>query len=342
MGYTVSDSNGHKYFMTTAHGPNGYHASNAATGDTIFQAWRIENPSPMGRIAINPSWITFDCPSGSDYCPVADVVLADFINGMTPDFKIGTSMTEGQNGNAGSAAINNRYAVQGPVTPEWVDTTSNGIHKSGFATGTTTGQIDAAIMSGYLTLDWGPTGGSTKVEYLDNLTRVAHAGWGGGDSGSPVFAGNGVTGGGYPYYVLGILVGGFGTVDGNKRCNQGSTCAFAFNRWADIETQLGKKLNPATNQTSSSPSTYSVSIVGPSDAIVGCFTEWQASPSGGSGPYTYSYSLNNGLYDTDGTEYVDFTPSGSGALSITVMVTDANGNSAYAAKSVTVTGGNCD
>jgi hypothetical protein len=78
---------------------------------------------------------------------------------------------------------------------------------------------------------------------LLNVARVAHAGWGGGDSGGAVFAGNG-----YPYYALGIVAAGTGSTGGGANCIAGTACAFYFSRWDRIEQVLGFTLNPNTVQ----------------------------------------------------------------------------------------------
>jgi len=89
-----------------------------------------------------------------------------------------------------------------------------------------------------------PPNGGVWVFYW-NVTRVNHAGFGLGDSGGPVFAGNGS-----PYYALGIQVAGTGMLPTDTLvCSNGVNCAFFFNRWEEIENylQIGQ-LNPATSQ----------------------------------------------------------------------------------------------
>ena len=76
-----------------------------------------------------------------------------------------------------------------------------------------------------------------------NVTRVAHIGWGGGDSGAPVFAGNGS-----PYYAVGMQVAASGSQDSNHVCNAGTSCVMYFTRWSNIEADLGFSLNPITGQ----------------------------------------------------------------------------------------------
>lgn len=142
-----------------------------------------------------------------------------------------------------------RYPISGVATPEFISTTANGVHKDGFVTGTTTGQLMVPDVQTVAHMCWGgPTCNINDpfqgvwLGYF-NVTRVAHAGWGFGDSGGPVFAGNGA-----PYYALGIMVAGTGTHDG-RICTAGMNCAFFFTRWSLIEQAIGGyTLNPATTQ----------------------------------------------------------------------------------------------
>ncbi len=250
-GYTVTNGST-SYFMMSGHAANSYRGINGVTGDSVFQPnWGTSNA--IGRIAINPSWDS-QCqmnPSTNqpfDYCVDADVALGTFFSGVFGDRKIGTSMYEGQNGAKGTDAINNWYPISSVATPEFISTTSNGVHKSGFITGTTTGAMVIPDVQVWTRMCWSltncpPTGG-VWVFYW-NLTRVNHAGWGWGDSGGPVFAGNGS-----PYYAVGIQVGGSGqNPNDTVYCTAGTNCTFYFIRWSEIELKLGLgTLNPATNQ----------------------------------------------------------------------------------------------
>jgi hypothetical protein len=321
-GYTVTDALGHTYFMTAAHCENGFRSYNGATGDTIFQGARVLfAPIPIGTIVINPSWRIYPCPN-ADFCPIADVALGQFINGATGFRKVGTSQYEGLNGNPSPNSYLNGgtpYPVREPVEPEWVDTTANGIHKSGFVTGTTTGQIITPLTTGYVSYDWGFFG--LKLAYYSNITRIEHMGWGGGDSGGPVFAGNG----GAPYYSLGIVVAGGGHENAQKICDAGMQCVVIFVRWTLMETQLGiGHLNPATTQSPPGGLT-SVSISGP-QTINGCVAgTWTASPTGGTYPIRYSWDVENSSYNTDTSNQLTYTNTGTAnAIFVTVTAVDAN------------------
>ena len=253
-GFNVRSQNGTSYFMTAAHGTNTLHGINGYVGDTVFQA--VRNDGAIGVMAVNPPWPSQNCPINAltgapyDFCLDADVALGTFINGVSGDRKVGTSTYEGQNGSPGTNDINNFYPIQSVATPEWIATTNNGVHKSGYQTGTTTGAMQLPDVQVRAQMCWGapyncPNVGQPGVwVFYWNLTRVNHAGWGLGDSGGPVFAGNGS-----PYFALGIQVAGSGNKPNEIVCTNGMTCAFYFNRWSAIEAWLGLgTLNPTTVQ----------------------------------------------------------------------------------------------
>ncbi len=328
-GFTVTDSLGRSYLMTAAHCANEFHAVNGATGDTIFQGWRAMAPISVARITINPAWRIYPCPQGMDFCPLADVALATFLNGTTGYRKVGTSMYEGLNGQPsrdGTINGGGPYPLTTPVAPEWIDTTAYGIHKSGWNTGTTTGQITVPVTTGWMTLPWGAPQWGTRTIWFTNLTLINHIGWGGGDSGGPVFGGD-VS----PYYPLGIFIGGNGHQDANTLiCDAGVQCQGLFIRWGAIENQLGiGHLNPATVQSPPSGLT-GVTITGPS-TINGCtLGTWTATPSGGTYPITYQWSVENSDYYTDTSNQLSYRNTGSAnAIFVEVVASDARGTTAY-------------
>ncbi len=264
------------YMVTAAHCANEYRGMNGVTGDTVFQPRypnTIPQPPPMtnaaGFVAVNPPWQTHDpsCdtnPNDSSsiaYCIDADVTLVSPAPGVSMDRRLPTSQYEGLNGNLGSMQINNWYAIQSVVTPEWVNTRQLGVSKSGAVTGTTTGQIQLPVTQIFGRICWTPTncpGGrppyiGVQVAYW-NVVKVLHAGWGYGDSGGVVFARN--LEGGAPYVALGMDVAGQGQtaiVNNKNVCVAGTGCAFYFVPWSfmeeSIQTQLGPgTLNPVTTQ----------------------------------------------------------------------------------------------
>ena len=77
---------------------------------------------------------------------------------------------------------------------------------------------------------------------------MAHADWGYWDSGGPVFARD-LTAPGHRYFALGIQVAGAPIPSAGDKCVAGAACSFLFNRWSEIEGQLGLgTLNPNTTQ----------------------------------------------------------------------------------------------
>jgi hypothetical protein len=254
-GFVVT-ANGTKYLMTASHLANQLWGQNGKTADTVFQNdYDVLYNNKVATIAISAAWLQGTaCPQDStsqaypDFCTQSDIALAAF-NGADGDKKIATSTYEGQNGNAGTSTINGFYSIAGVLSPEFVkDSSDKGVHKSGYKTGTTTGVIDLPITQLVVaSYSWGNFLQSspwvTKSVIWYNVTRVAHMGWGGGDSGAAVFAGNGS-----PYYALGSQFAGTGTYDQNTICNNGTSCAVYFTRWSKIEQDLGFSLNPITGQ----------------------------------------------------------------------------------------------
>jgi hypothetical protein len=271
--YPTGQSTGTDYMMTASHCVNSYRGMNGVTGDTIFQPRFPVNGSPpltnaAGFVTVNPPWQTTGCgvnPGNgvpAQYCINGDVMLISAAPGVTMDRRLATSTTAGLNGQPGTMQINNYYPINSVVTPEWISTRGYGVAKSAAITGTTSGAQVLPRTQVYGRMCWTvpnncPTSeiaGGVEIEYF-NVVKVAHAGWGIGDSGGVVFAGN--SGGGSPYVALGILVAGEGglTKFSNEvtRCNVGTGCAFYYIPWAEMEQSISAvlgsgSLNPATTQ----------------------------------------------------------------------------------------------
>jgi hypothetical protein len=230
------------YFITAAHTVNTFFGTNGQTGDTVWQPTYIAASTPVAFITNNPAWSTScgtDPNTGLpyDYCPIADVMLGTYANSVTGQRALGTSDYEGLNGAAGSQHIHGWYAIEGVAIPEYLPAADTGeIHKSGFRTGTTTGGLVLPVVQISVTAYVG-LGLTPKDILYTNMTLIDHIGWGGGDSGSPVFAAN--HGSGDPFYALGILALGLGHTDGTGICDDNSECQIAFARWSDIESALG-------------------------------------------------------------------------------------------------------
>lgn len=340
-GFNVLAANGVSYSMLVSHVANNHRGINGVTGDTLFQPFISDaDPTlggPTGRVSINPPWGDAFCGANPatgtdfDFCTSSDVALATFVGTASGERKVGTSKYEGLNGASGTMEISGWHEIQGVVPPEFVEQNCCGVHKSGFQTGTTTGEIDIPYAHVYARIQWGPTLGSYRWILYEGVTRVAHAGWGQGDSGGPVFARRVRSD---PYYALGIQVAGTtgGPVGNNAVvCDTGTACAFYFSRWSNIEAAIGLgTLNPATDASSPPPppppggGTFPVSIDGPTEIQPGATCTWYAFASGGTPPYSYQWSNN---YTPVGNDYYysgsKETGSGGTTFRVRVAVVDA-------------------
>jgi hypothetical protein len=342
-GYTVADTHNNFYFISSAHGPNGFHATAGATGDTIWQSPQyLPDATVLGRVTINPAWSSVNCPMGANFCATADVSAGVFFSGQTYVRKVGTSTYEGLDGNPsrdGTLNAHTPYPVTEPVLPEWVDSTLHNVGKSGWASGTTSGQLDMTSFPGVVTYAWGATGGATRTAYFPRLTHVTHIGWGDGDSGGDVYSGSGA-----PYYPLGITVGGTGHYNSLFICDSGLQCGIVFNRWPDIEAQLGLgRLEPATNPAPA----IAVSIAGTTRMPSGLWCSFYASATGGSGSYHFTwqyYAANGGSatgYEFLNNEYRLTAQSNSGQVYLTATATDAGGQTGSITHYIALGSGSC-
>jgi hypothetical protein len=253
LGYNVQTSSLGNYFMTASHLANTFYAVNGALGDTVWQSvtGMTRTTDRIGTITVNPPWgVGAACPinpetqTNYDFCTTADVMLGPYFSGVTYARKVGTSVTGGVNGNAGSQSVNGFYTINGVLSPEYTrDTLHHDANKSGKTTGTTSGAITTPMADLAVPICWPISLGcvKNKVLFLQNITEV-HAAHGGGDSGGAVFTGN--PNQGSPYAALGILVGGVGSP--GETCT-GDACYYIFARWDMIEARLGLgTLNPKT------------------------------------------------------------------------------------------------
>jgi chitodextrinase len=105
------------------------------------------------------------------------------------------------------------------------------------------------------------------------------------------------------------------------------TCAVSDSAGAELATSLSLVVSPAV-AVSASPSSYA--------AAPGTPLNFYANASGGSGSYTaYSWTLGNGVHSSGSLASHAF--SGPGMYTISVVVTDSNGENATASFSVDVT-----
>jgi len=231
-------------FLTSGHAPNEFNATNGHLGDQIYQASYFLGHGVIGTITTNPPWETATCLPGYQYCTQYDGALGTFSAGVSGDRRIGTSRYEGDNGQVGTQEINNWYPIVGTLEPDQVTTNPTGVHKSGYRTGTTTGAMTETYYSVQATnFPWGFTGHVSVLFW--GFARVSHMGWGGGDSGAPVFARTTACG---VYCAIGLQSGGQGSQDLTTGiCNAGLGCSVVISPLSAIEQGLHMgRLNPRT------------------------------------------------------------------------------------------------
>lgn len=235
------------YFLTASHGPNSRYQVNGHVGAPVYQPWSPPY-AQYGTITHNPPWDTGPSCNGHTFCTNADVALGTYASGQTYQRKVGTSQTGGINGGYGSNLINNWYAVGSAVPPDLIWSSNSHMHKSGYATGTTSGDMF-----------WNPPFGTACADVVASMSRVGgpgatlllkcatvidHAGWGQGDSGGAVF---GRVIPGQEYRTLGIQVAGSGALHTSgphkNKCSAGMNCRVIFHQWSNIEARFGLLLS---------------------------------------------------------------------------------------------------
>jgi hypothetical protein len=254
VGFNVHTAYG-DYFMTAGHCATEFRGVNGIVGDSVFQSARGEtNTIPplvgfIGVIWMNPAYDQGNaCPVYTpdrinwvhyDYCTTADVALGAYVNGITGDRRVATSVTGGINGNPGSVTINNFYPITATLNPEYVDSVlHHGVAKSGGTTFTTSGTIRQDMVDFRMTMcmPMSQYGGCVNsVQFLLMNATTVNADVYGGDSGAAVFTG--YPNNGSPYAAMGILSGRSGpaNISASQQC---TTCFFAFSRWDRIEPKL--------------------------------------------------------------------------------------------------------
>lgn len=93
-----------------------------------------------------------------------------------------------------------------------------------------------------------------------------------------------------------------------------------------IENQLNSTFGVPMAGSTGTSNAFPVSISGPT-LVSGCTgATWTATPNGGTAPYTYSWSVENGTYDTGTSNQLYYTNSGvNPSIFIKVTATDAAG-----------------
>ena len=245
--------------LTVAHFINEYAATNGYTGMGIYQifCWTPSTPGltcnfPVATVTTNPPWSTSGCPLSADFCTYADVAAATFRSGVSGTRGVGTSVTQGNDGNAGSSEINGVYAIGNVIDPTMVPIGRRNVFKSGSNTGTTAGTINLAFWNFVdSSLVWGnPKGSTYRRIVFQAQVRIDSIGFGYGDSGAPVFVRTATSGVCADYCALGLeSSGGPNPVPTGPgaRCDAGKNCHIGVSPWAAMQTQLGLgTLNPRT------------------------------------------------------------------------------------------------
>ncbi len=340
LGYNILNY-GTKYLLTAAHIEVFFEGeARTITGDTVFQPDRLFDSyhRPVGgQVAIisnNPHWPE-NTGCGYPYCITADAMLASYISGYDGIRRVLTSWHEGLHGDPGSAALNQQtpYEIDSVLEPEYMvqHNYTYGIHKSGGATFTTTGifsipnfQIVFQICLDALTIPSGCPSNRKRTVALNGAVFVDGALSSEGDSGAPVFAGDG-----HPYKAVGILNGGNG-------CPSSDNCYFFLSKWSAIEAWFGLgPLDPRTAGSPPPPSGPAVAVIGPDSARTGNDCLFSVSTGNAVQPLTYQWVVNGTLQpQTD--EF--FRYSGSSDYDLEISITDANGTQWWATHPVVVDG----
>jgi hypothetical protein len=228
-----------QFSLTAGHCVNIPFGSVGQTGDTLFQA--TISHGAVARVQVNPAWPSSGCPTAADgqpaeWCPAADVLLSHPVAGVSFERKVGASTYEGHNGNPGTQTISGWYPIAGVITPETVFYGRNVAHRSGWISGTTTGEVVQACQQVQIKIPtWGGTPTSTMDMIVPCAAVITGMGSGMGDSGGPVFARQ--TDGG-AYFAVGQSFAGTIT-PGSTTCQEGSSCIVIFAPWATLESYLG-------------------------------------------------------------------------------------------------------
>ena len=217
-----------RYMITNAHCVEPTNVFGGLIGATIKQnaSGFLTN---VGSVVSNPASFTGTGCAAGDHCRLSDAVLVSTTGLLSADWDLGgisRTTTRGTGpGSSGSLTINAttpRIALAGSSTFFAGDT----LEKIGQTTGWTAGVVTGTCVY------------HVDVHFGRVCDGVVAAGANHGDSGSPVFWKSGAA----SYFLMGILWGGAGAVQGGANSTE-----FWFSRFGNIKSDLSPLANLIVN-----------------------------------------------------------------------------------------------
>jgi hypothetical protein len=220
----------------------------------------------IGVESLDPAF--FACPeaSGQPVCRNSDAALVLHDDSVSWSFGH-IARTTGSGHSSGSTSIGPSQSRFWIVDSYYGAVVGDTLHKIGRTTGWTTGEVTDTCVHRSATH---PSTG----QYWLLCQDVVDAGAGGGDSGAPVFR-MGVNG---QVRLAGVLWGD-------------ASPGFYYSSMSQIEMDFGAYLDVITN----APTLPSgLSITGPTEVEPGATCSWQGNVTGGTTPFSYSWTIDGG------------------------------------------------
>jgi PKD repeat protein len=275
------------------------------------------------------AWVAFD-PSGDPHGSLAGV----FVRTITGEAM--ASVAFNVPGSPPTTAVTLQDAATGTAYPlgTW---TGSALARTGLPASTYKVMVDLAgdvSVAGIMPVaTWSRTDVSLTVSMTSPLTALASAVPSTTDVGLAVDFGCTATGGVSPYtyaWTFGDGSAGSGSTASHVYSTSGSktvTCTVTDSTSASATSSTTIVVSPAP--------TVSVTAA-PTSVDVGHSVTFQASPSGGSGGFAYSWTGLPSGCTASASSSVTCAPTGPGTSSVTVTVTDSNGGTATSSRSFTV------
>lgn len=281
----------------------------------------------IGYTILNPAWNLTEagCDTTYTYCTLADAMLLEASDGGPSAYKMSIPVTQQwtshvNTNSRGPRTLDTGFYDWTNFEPVPLVVSGDIVYKIGRTTGVTGGYVVQTCASRKF-------GG---VHFLC-MHKVSGASGGGGDSGGPYFYPSTVSGD--PPYAIGIHSGsemGSSSSDaGFQYCT--ASCYTWFSEWSVIQAHLSRYLSPREAASSGGSSGMTASIDGPSTAWQGAELTWSVEPSGGAGPFWYSWAGFGGAVSGSGAS-VTATPNTAGTIE--VLIWDQYGNYAHASLEV--------